>query len=90
VQNETVPDTLLLVMANERELLEISDSVLALFEKSPVSEIQKLSQRYSLSGLMLILKKISYLRVQLANKSANQQLHWENFILNIKQISQTS
>lgn len=58
--------------------------------KSLVSEIQKLSQRYSLSGLMLILKKISYLRAQLANKSANQQLHWENFILNIKQISQTS
>ncbi len=53
-------------------------------------ELQAVSQRYTVNGLMALLQRVSHLRAQLATRSSNQQLSWENFILSIKQLAQTS
>jgi|GEM_PF-1692536 len=52
------------------------------------AQLQLLSRRYSVRSLMSMLKHISGLRAQLSSRSSNQQLCWENFIINLKQLAQ--
>ncbi len=57
--------------------------------QAQLPQLQALSQRYSLGQLITLFKHISVLRSQLTKASTNTQLSWENFLLTIKQLSQT-